>query len=598
MLAPNSRLLLLDALKPPPGFRVDSAVATTYTLSLDALLIPPAAWALHAAGNRLETVDPILLANSLRHFGDRTIVFHQAGVASPFAVGDEELSAFLDGMVVPVRVGPGETFHPKVWVLRFISEDGEIGLRVLIGSRNLSLESTWDVLVAMDSVPPAEGTASGRPLAELLESLPNRSTIRMTTESQRLLEVVTTELAAAHFAPPPGFTSAEIMWLRRYQVSTPFPTSCRRRLVISPFLGASCLGALPMPTDPDASILVSRAASLTPDLATGFTAYTLSTDVGAVEDGSEARIGQELHAKLFAFDGPRDSTLIVGSANATVAAFSLNDEIVVRFTGPTATVGVRALLGESELNSAATDDLELIDLLQPWFPDDASAADEQDDGRFFDEAIRSVASVPLRGECVPVSDDRWRISLRLTEPVSVPIGIGVDVRLLTQSTSFPADALLRGDSVDVVVPLDGVSRFVVARLSDLTGQAEAVSVVLVVDMDVPDGRGRRVIRSLLTNREKFARFLRYLLEGIEGDQSWGGGDVVDGIPHQRRSSRRQVLAEGPILEQLLRLLAVRPSELRFLDEAIADFADEADVLPDGFRELWSAISPLIPEVQR
>ena len=106
MLAPNSRLMLLECLRPPTGFTLDAAVGTTYTLALDALLIPPAAWAVHNIGDRLDRADPILLANSLRLFAERTVVFHQAGAASTFSGGGGELlSAFLDEMVFPVGVG-------------------------------------------------------------------------------------------------------------------------------------------------------------------------------------------------------------------------------------------------------------------------------------------------------------------------------------------------------------------------------------------------------------------------------------------------------------------------------------------------------------
>ena len=35
MLAPDNRALLLDALRPPPGYSLDRAVATTFTLDLE-----------------------------------------------------------------------------------------------------------------------------------------------------------------------------------------------------------------------------------------------------------------------------------------------------------------------------------------------------------------------------------------------------------------------------------------------------------------------------------------------------------------------------------------------------------------------------------
>ena len=39
MLQPTNRLMLVDALRPPAGFVLDTAVGTTFTLHLDALLL-------------------------------------------------------------------------------------------------------------------------------------------------------------------------------------------------------------------------------------------------------------------------------------------------------------------------------------------------------------------------------------------------------------------------------------------------------------------------------------------------------------------------------------------------------------------------------
>ena len=41
MLEPNSRLLYLDELRPPEGYSLDRAIATTYTLDLLSLLMAP-----------------------------------------------------------------------------------------------------------------------------------------------------------------------------------------------------------------------------------------------------------------------------------------------------------------------------------------------------------------------------------------------------------------------------------------------------------------------------------------------------------------------------------------------------------------------------
>ena len=52
MLAPANRLTLIEAMRPPPGFRVESAMAVTFTLDLRALLAAPAAFALAVVERR------------------------------------------------------------------------------------------------------------------------------------------------------------------------------------------------------------------------------------------------------------------------------------------------------------------------------------------------------------------------------------------------------------------------------------------------------------------------------------------------------------------------------------------------------------------
>src|SRR5258705_1391443 len=79
MLAPDSRSLLLEALRPPPGARLSRALATTFTLDLESLLAAPMAFAAHGAR---ESSDPITLMESVRRHADRIDVFAQAGQVS------------------------------------------------------------------------------------------------------------------------------------------------------------------------------------------------------------------------------------------------------------------------------------------------------------------------------------------------------------------------------------------------------------------------------------------------------------------------------------------------------------------------------------
>ena len=124
MLSPDSRTVAFDLLRPPAGYDLDFALLTTYTLDLEAQLALPLGFVARA-DNGLEGLlaDPLLLLEALRRAGERIHVFvDRAGIAIPRK--RRELYAMLESSVHPVRAPGGGAFHPKVWVLRFLSEDG------------------------------------------------------------------------------------------------------------------------------------------------------------------------------------------------------------------------------------------------------------------------------------------------------------------------------------------------------------------------------------------------------------------------------------------------------------------------------------------
>jgi hypothetical protein len=132
LLPPDERTLLSDVLRPPPGFRLDRAVATTFTLELDSLLTAPLAFAAHALRDR---DDPISVMDGVRRCADRIDVFCQAGhiSAPPTSSG---LLLLLEQAVHPVqRPRPGRLFHPKMWLVRYAGEDDWL-LRLVVLSRN------------------------------------------------------------------------------------------------------------------------------------------------------------------------------------------------------------------------------------------------------------------------------------------------------------------------------------------------------------------------------------------------------------------------------------------------------------------------------
>src|SRR6266516_2680676 len=123
MLSPEDRTLLVDLLAPPQaGFRLRHAVGTTFTLHLTALLPIPLGL---AGADLISSTDPLSILQAVANYRDRIDVFCQAGHVAVPARGND-LLAFLEPMVHQVRAPtPGHLFHPKLWVIRYASDNRE-----------------------------------------------------------------------------------------------------------------------------------------------------------------------------------------------------------------------------------------------------------------------------------------------------------------------------------------------------------------------------------------------------------------------------------------------------------------------------------------
>src|SRR5262245_50262769 len=137
MLLPGDRTLFLDALRPPDGYRLDWAIGTTYTLDLMALLTAPVAFAFTdwRDGEGRPTTDPMALLRAVRQYASRMVLFCQARqIAIPHTY--HQLYGQLEDAVAQVRAPLGGSFHPKVWILRYLAGGEPPAYRVLCMSRN------------------------------------------------------------------------------------------------------------------------------------------------------------------------------------------------------------------------------------------------------------------------------------------------------------------------------------------------------------------------------------------------------------------------------------------------------------------------------
>jgi hypothetical protein len=592
MLQPNNRLTLIDSMRPPAGFHLESAMAVTFTLDLRALLAAPAAFTLIGAaadGAGDSHLEPIDLLHALRTYAGKITVFNQVGqIALP---PSRRVFAFLERSVVPVKAPLGGIVHPKVWVLRYEptakSDDGpvESRLRVLIASRNLTFDTSWDTVIRLDESADGSG-ADLSALADLFGGLVANSHGNVLDDHSERVDSLSSALHSARFTVPAGVDELHVHVLGLARTESPLPDLAARSLVISPFVGDDFLTSVYRGRIGE---LVSRLESLDAlephslgkvDSVYAFDDGSNSPDVDSEERRSAFDPGNPLvglHAKVFAFEHDGRARLFLGSANATGAAFHNNVELLIELVGPTSALGVDRLTGGTE------DEPGLRALFVPFSP--SGRVQKPTEPTLADRTRIGLAELTIEGT-VEESGAGWAVTYRSRDAVS-DVDDAVEIHCWPLASPGNRRRVVGGKPLDIrfETSLEAISGFLGFEVVD-TGGAITQFVVPVPLHGLPEQRDRLLLRALIGNAERFLRYLLALLnEDIVGD-----ADLLAMI--ERATSDASAEDSGPldlpVLEKLLQTMRRDPAKLAGLHPLVADLAAD-DALPPGFADLWGAI---------
>lgn len=536
MLDAGNRQALTQQLRPPAGFRLVHAVGTTFTLDTTSALSVPLSF---VAGSGEQFTNPVAVLTALRKVSDRVDIFCQAGqIRVPQDASD--LLALLEPMIHQVSVKRGGLFHPKVWVLEFENDDdGERRYRFLCGSRNLTPDTSWDLLVRLDGAPMDTVQPGNTPLQKFLTALcplasvpPDQARINRIHSLAERIATVEWELPehisslafrplGVQFVPEP---ESLVSYLRNPQTATglnPDPAAAKtigyKMLVISPFLDDALLGRL-VDTRSDKTHVFSRADQL--DLIATHTISnkrfcfrsfdnTITPETG--DDGASPQ-GDDLtglHAKAYFCDYGFQTHVLLGSSNATDAGFNKNVEFLVEMQGLKSKIGVDTILKSLE-------DVPFTD----YSGTGGQQRSDEDKTHFhLDQALREAAARNFLLDAVPeqAPDSSGLYAVTLEHNWTPPLLFSATVQLVTLRTPvFKVD----GPSVPGAgagnlryrnVPLADVTPYLVLSLTDPESGLTATAVVQGVLRTDPEGRLDEIVARQLDSPDKLRQFLLLFL---------------------------------------------------------------------------------------
>ncbi len=581
MLAPDERTILLDDLRPPVGARVEAVVATTFTLDLAAALLPPLALAAFPLGE--SRPDPVTLLQAVRANTDIVDIFCQAGAIRVPQKG-ADLVTMLEGMVHEVTAPAGGLFHPKLWLSRFRDDSGVASYRLLVLSRNITHDPTWDISVRLDSARVHDRPRTeSRGLTDLLRWVTDHTVHALAQTRRERVLALADESRFIEWERPEAVDELSIHLLGPRRPSPDF--TGRRHLVVAPFVDDAGL-RLVAPDSP--AVLVSRPETLAglesiADLDVRVIRPDADLDSAANDSAQGIRSG--LHAKFYVVEpGGREhrARLLLGSANATAAAFRRNIEILVEMGGRRRALGIDQFIG---------DGADFARLLVPYRPRPEDLDPEQDERWRMEGALRALAEMPHRVSVTSAAPDQPDVhTLRISapRPYAASEHWQVTVALLTRpGNAVVAQPGLALDTEVTSIETADITAYLVVTLS--SGHLSVSGVVLAELVGAPADRLDRVLARQLDTPEKFLRFLLLLL-------SLGNRHLLahlaqlpgaaEGTPQTASGARPLPLG---LLELLVRALHDHPSSLDEVARLLAVGVDSS-VLPAGFADVWETIT--------
>ena len=158
----QDRLDYGEILRPPAGFVCEIAVGTTYSLDLETMLGVPLALFFREEMDENLLGNPIAILEGLRKSADKIALFCEGGQIQ--VPRTNPVFALLEDSVFEVVLKNQKSFHPKVWLIKYVDSNSEKLLyRFITLSRNLTFDRSWDAAVVLEGEVSEEVTDKNRP---------------------------------------------------------------------------------------------------------------------------------------------------------------------------------------------------------------------------------------------------------------------------------------------------------------------------------------------------------------------------------------------------------------------------------------------------
>lgn len=585
MLNPkNDRLDYGSILSPPQNYQLDFAIGATYSLDLDALVGASISLGLSAENDTELNKNPIFLLEALRSTGDNVALFCESGqIKLPNKT--TPLYILLEDMVFQVtnnnNVGHSRyaSFHPKVWVLRYINDKKEILYRFVVLSRNLTFDRSWDLSFSMDGRVTDSKTSKNDPLIKFIEFLSGFSTDGDKTDKIREimneLENVEFKLDSNVFE---GFDFilngvGDEYSIQNHQLF--YSNSLENLLIMSPFLSKDVIIDFNnRKKSKSKAVLITRLNSLSPlkdEKLDNFEFYALKDEVIDGESllSEESYQKQDIHAKMYVVEKRNYVDLYLGSLNASHNALFGNVEFMVKLWAKKRRFNINKVL-KNIFNDGKDNPFQRVNM-------DIIKSEPEKDGNDLNLIVKDIVRLNSSAKVIS-GNDSFDLEVEFDKDYD-DYDIEIQPLLSNKKVKFSRKIIFKDlDKVQL-------SEFFIITV---TKDDDSISRVIKIPVDnLPEDRQNDVVSNIINDKTAFIRYVAFLL----GDE-YILSSIEDGDYSSDKSDTNFTVELPELYEKMLKSAMYEPekfSELEFLIKTLS----KDNVIPEGFEELHDTFKRVI-----
>jgi len=598
MLNPKkNRLDYGQQLIPPEGYELNFAIGTTYSLDLESLMVLPVA--LFYSQLLDSSADKIRydMLDSITKAADKIVVYCQKGKIHVPKDYHYLLAYWEKGIEEITMSHKAQSFHPKVWVIRYESTEKPPLYRILVTSRNLTFSRDWDVAFSSVGEVGNEKVKRTEPLIHFFQHI-------ISIGKRKLPKEFLQDLAKVDFEVPDGFKLINFL-----PIGIPNPNNgadyknplSKKEwddlLVLSPFIQDNIINELWENTYNHFWLLSRKEEldSLKAETHEDLEAYQFSRFIQegelneyVSEEGDEAQL-QNFHAKLFIGTRNDSPFWYLGSANASEPAFERNIEFMVELKGEGYEQKPKTIL-----NLLTSDKDNQVIYFEPYqIENKVDQAKRKRNEITVRDITFSLTQLAINGSANLNDETKLYDLLIEVDASKLKLPEDYSVKLVPLPATDRKSILIKSGKKIIIKDFTGftetqLSPFIIWEIYNSDGLQKKFIVQMLIEL--PDTRFGKIFRSIINSKEKFLKYLTFLLTGDETELIIENPKVST-ANHNIFNSHWEIPGI-PVFEKLMVAASRYPSRLKSIDDLINRLKSEEEdsnekIITPEFESFWN-----------